>query len=83
MAKKILKSFMITLVLIGIALTVLNFTPKLYAPSYFGTTTYIDGPNEAEYWIDIYGIDEFFDRHQEGLYYCVGEHSDCVVTVEY
>ena len=79
MAKKILKTFMITLVLIGIALTVFNFTPKLYAPALWGTVTEITEENIWEYYQE-YGIEELADRHLEDDYFCVDESSDCVVV---
>lgn len=82
MAQKILKAFMITLVLIGIALTVLNFTPKLYAPTYYGTMTILTQDNIWDYY-EEYGIDGLYDRHITGNIYCVDTHFDCCVHIVY
>lgn len=80
MTKKNLKAFMVTLSLIGIVLSVLNFVPKLYAPSLWGTVTELTPENIWDYYQE-YGIEGLNDRHIEGDFYCVDAACDCVMVI--
>jgi len=83
MIRKITKFFLVVLILSGIAISAVNFfTPQLYAPAFWGTTTQITDPDTMWWYMVTYGP-EYMSDHWIGTnqWYCLDVASNCVIVI--
>jgi hypothetical protein len=73
--KKIYSVFIMILIVVGIVMSILNFSTKAYAlpAAIWGTTTYGDSPLLTSWWY-------LAGRHLYGNWYCIWEESNCVIV---
>lgn len=82
MAKKLFNSGFITMIILGLLLSILNFVGILRADeeeTYWGTTTLINGQNYDDYY-EKYG-EELFARRLYDSLFCVDDPLNCVVKI--
>lgn len=73
--RKFLSALLLILIFMGITMSILNFTTKVYAvtPAIVGTTTQVTGLfDQLRYYLQ--------GRWLYGNYYCLDEPSDCAIV---
>jgi len=73
MKKRICSNLLIMLIVVGIAMSLLNFSTKAYADAIYGTTTHVESILLEDYY-------KMIGRWLLDHYYCIGDPSTCCVV---